>query len=284
MEQGLAPIDNSKEIQKKEAKQEPKAIERLTVEDQIISLIPLAGTIELTKEQEEALYSPVVLEDVEIRPDGLIYLPWMEYVTRLRKAFGMSWSLIPYGPPKMVGKFIHWGFWLIIKGKPYAFAVGEQQYFEGDRMTHGDALEGAKSNALMRLCKGLGISIELWKPSFVKEWKEKYAESYQEGPKTKWRKKGANGVSGESPKETKPPEEKKETPSQPAGDQPSQNKQESSGEIATTQQIKLLYAKMMAKGIPLEEFEYVFKVKPNLLAKKLVNEGLKWIEDYKPAQ
>lgn len=179
-------------------------VERVTIQDQIVSLIPLAGTIELTKEQEESLYSPVVVEDVEIRPDGLIYLPWMEYVTRLRKAFGMSWSLIPHGQPTKVGNFIHWPFWLIIRGKPYAFAVGEQQYFANDRMTYGDALEGAKSNALMRLCKGLGISLELWKPSFVKEWKAKFAESYSDGGKTKWKKKGSLNENGKTDEETHP--------------------------------------------------------------------------------
>jgi hypothetical protein len=217
------------EPQEKKVIQEKKEIQKADIQDQITSLIPLAGTIELTKEQEEILYASVVDEQVEIRPDGLIYLPWMEYVTRLRKAFGMSWTLIPYGPPKKLEKFIHWAFWLIIKGKPYGFAVGEQQYFESDHMTYGDALEGAKSNALMRLCKGLGISLELWQPEFRRKWLPKYAESYlatypdgkpildKHGKqKTYWRKKGSpkNEENGDiasfkeiSPKSTAKPKE-----------------------------------------------------------------------------
>jgi len=214
----------------KQAAVEKKEIQKTDVQDQITSLIPLAGTIELTPEQEKILYAPVVDEQVEIRPDGLIYLPWMEYVTRLRKSFGMSWTLIPYGPPKKLGNFIHWAFWLIIKGKPYGFAVGEQQYFENDRMTYGDALEGAKSNALMRLCKGLGISLELWQPEFRRKWMPKYAETYlgtypdgkpmldkQGKQKTLWRKKGIlkseeNGFTPpvKDPKPSKPPEKSKE--------------------------------------------------------------------------
>ncbi len=182
--------------------EEKRAIQRIEIQDQITALIPLAGTIELTKEQMDILYAPVKEDDVEIRPDGLIYLPWMEYATRLRLAFGPP-VMIPYGPPKKLGNFIHWGFWLIIKGKPYGFAVGEQQYFENDRMTYGDALEGAKSNALMRICKGLGISLELWKPSFVKEWKAKFAETYEEKGKTKWRKKGESGDNGNQSEKTK---------------------------------------------------------------------------------
>jgi len=196
----VTKYESEKEKQEIQAKKE---IQKADIQDQITSLIPLAGTIELTPEQEKILYAPVVDDQVEIRPDGLIYLPWMEYVTRLRKTFGMSWTLIPYGPPKKLGNFIHWAFWLIIKGRPYGFAVGEQQYFENDRMTYGDALEGAKSNALMRLCKGLGISLELWQPDFRRKWMPKYAETYlgtypdgkpmldkQGKQKTLWRKKG----------------------------------------------------------------------------------------------
>jgi hypothetical protein len=41
----------------------------------------------------------------------------------------------------------------------------------------------------MRLCKGIGIGIELWRPSFVRAWKEKYAEPYQDRGKTRWRRK-----------------------------------------------------------------------------------------------
>ena len=215
------------ETQEGVADQKKQEIRVSDIQDQITSLIPLAGTIELTQDQELVLYAPVDEKMVEIRPDGLIYLPWMEYVTRLRRVFGMSWSLIPYGPPKKLGNFIHWAFWLIVKGKPYGFAVGEQQYFENDRMTYGDALEGAKSNALMRLCKGLGISLELWQPDFRRKWLEKYAESFPAKDahgkpkldkygkqKTEWRKKGTKGNGNESISEpestTEKPQPKKE--------------------------------------------------------------------------
>jgi hypothetical protein len=72
-------------------------------------------------------------------------------------------------------------------------------------MTYGDAVEGAKSNALMRLCKGIGISLELWKPSFVRDWKNKYAESYWDEKKrdTLWRRKKSSG--SEPEQKSKPP-------------------------------------------------------------------------------
>lgn len=166
-----------------------------TVKDQIFPLIPTIGTIEITDKQEDILYEKVKAEDIEIRPDGLIYLPWMEYVSRLRKAFGMGWGIIPDGQPRQMGLFILWGFYLVIKGKLAGYAMGEQKYQPNNpMMTWGDACEGAKSNALMRLCKGLGISLELWQPKFIKSWIKEYAEEYEtkdrSGKKVKrWRKK-----------------------------------------------------------------------------------------------
>lgn len=144
----------------------------------IQEIIKTAGTIELTEKEKEILYAPIDEKKIEIRPhDGTIYLPWSEYVDRLHKAFGLQRALIPQGMPKLTNdNLILWGFFLIIKGKYAGFAIGEQKYIpENPQMSWGDACEGAKSNALMRLCKEIGIGLELWKPEFIKQWKEKYA-------------------------------------------------------------------------------------------------------------
>jgi len=197
-------------------------------EYQVGQLIPQAGTVELTAQQKEILYAKVKDEDVEIRPDGLIYLPWTDYVSRLHEAFGMEWAIIPRGMPEMNpgGTGLLWGFFLMVKGRPAGFAIGEQEYYANNAtMTWGDACEGAKSNALMRLCKGIGISLELWKPSFVKRWRGLYSETYPDPTgklnqwgkvRTLWRKKGAANKEPGEPKEkqkakteTKPPAQEK---------------------------------------------------------------------------
>lgn len=163
---------------------------------EIEAMIQTAGTLVLSAREKEVLFAPVNDADVEIRPDGLVYLPWMEYAGRLRDAFGCEWALIPQGLPKIQGQFVMWGFHFIIRGKLMAYAIGQQEYSSANsRMTWGDACEGAKSNALMRVCKGIGVSLELWQPSFVRTWKEKCAEQYEGkdargNPKTLWRKKG----------------------------------------------------------------------------------------------
>jgi len=208
-------MEKSEVIERKDPQFPAEVKNQSSVQQEIEKLIPLAGTIELSPEQRKILFAPVNPEDVEIRPDGLVYLPWMEYVTRLRDAFGVSWTLLPKGPPVMKGDLLLWGFYLIIQGKPAGFAVGEQQYHPTNRtMTYGDALEGAKSNALMRLCKGLGISLELWKPSFIREWKAKYAEVYEEKGKERWRKKGTSGEIIYEFTETEQPSDKQPTESE----------------------------------------------------------------------
>jgi hypothetical protein len=171
----------------------PELREKITVQDEIIKLIPSAGTIALSDNQLEILYAPVKDEEVEIRPDGLVYLPWQIYVNRLKSAFRMAWALIPHSPIKKEGNLFIREYALVIDGKLAGFAFGEQSYNPNNpTMTYGDALEGMKSNALMRLCKGIGISLELWNPTFIKEWKSKHAEQYFDRQRNKnlWRKKG----------------------------------------------------------------------------------------------
>ena len=176
----------------------PQVKKTTDLKSQMLGLIPTAGTVTLTDKQKEILYAKVDDNDVEIRPDGLIYLPWMEYVSRLRDAFGLSWAIIPNGEPKIKDNLVLWGYYLIIQGKLAGYAIGEQQYQQSNaKMTWGDACEGATSNALMRLCKRLGISLELWRPSFVRRWKDQYAESYwskdrYNKPKLLWKRKTEN--------------------------------------------------------------------------------------------
>jgi len=165
---------------------------------------------EITDEQKEILLAPVDRECVEIRPDGLIYLPWMEYAERLTRAFPFQWAVIPQGKPKMKDGLILWAFILTLRGHYAGHAVGEQQWQANNRtMSWGDALEGAKSNALMRLCKGLGMTLELWKPSFIRAWVKEFAEKYYSESKEKnmWRKK-LNGQA--QPSATAEPEQQQE--------------------------------------------------------------------------
>ena len=49
-------------------------------------------------------------------------------------------------------------------GRFVAQATGEHSFYTRGNMGYGKACESAKSNALMRCCKDLGIASELWDP------------------------------------------------------------------------------------------------------------------------
>jgi hypothetical protein len=151
--------------------------ENLDFSAEIRKMLTTAGTLELTKEQNDILFAPLKDNEIYIKPDGLIYLTWTKYASRLSRAFGTSWTLVPQGMPKISdNNLIIWGFHLIVKGIYCGFSIGEQQYHDNKRMSYGEACEGAKSNALTRLCKSLGIGLELWDKQFINEWLSKYAD------------------------------------------------------------------------------------------------------------
>ncbi len=243
-------MENEKAIARKPEEEKTVAPERhFDNQFDIARLLPTAGTLETTDEQKKILYAPVNEADVEIRPDGLVYLPWMEYVSRLNGAYGTQWSLIPNGNPVIKDDQIVWGFYLVVKGKLSGYAIGGQEYHPNNpKMNYTDAIEGAKSNTLMRLCKGLGISLELWKPSFIRNWKSKFAESYighdRSGKeKTFWKKKGQTTSSTPKP----------EPVHEPVADAP----QEITGKV----EVKVMIQTHNWKKEPLKDPIYKIRVK-----------------------
>lgn len=125
--------------------------------------------------------------DIEIRQDGFLYLPEIRYRAILLRAFGPGgWSLIPKGGHSLNNDFVSREYWLLCHGK----FVSSSRGFGLVRNELSDAVEGAKSNALMRCCKDLGIAKELWNPEYVKKWRETFASSFTtpDGRKTIWKK------------------------------------------------------------------------------------------------
>ncbi len=167
------------------------ALEKVQRSDVVALLLETAGTLKLTDDQRKIVFAKVDPDLVEIREDGIVYLPAVEYKQTLCEAFGLEWAIVPESPkPVEVDGVILWGFHLFIQGQPIAFAWGEQQYKKGDwYMSYGDAMEGAKSNAIMRLCKQIGIAQDLWRPSFIRKWKVENAETYEGWDKKRQEKK-----------------------------------------------------------------------------------------------
>ncbi|KAI9513299.1 mitochondrial genome maintenance protein [Russula earlei] len=132
--------------------------------------------------------------DIEMKPDGMIYLPEIKYRRILNRAFGPGgWGLAPRSETNVSPKIVSREYALVCLGRLVAIARGEQEYFDPSGIP--TATEACKSNALMRCCKDLGVASELWDPRFIREFKKEYCvEVYAEHVPTKkkrklWRRK-----------------------------------------------------------------------------------------------
>lgn len=134
------------------------------------------GTTPFSREIADVLLAPLNYEDVELKPDGLLYLPEIKYRRILNRAFGPGgWGLAPRTETLITPKQISREYALVCHGRLVSVSRGEQEYFGGEEKIT-TALEGCKSNAIMRCCKDLGIASELWDPTFIKYFKEKYCD------------------------------------------------------------------------------------------------------------
>lgn len=164
-----------------------------------------AGEQAVTKKQAEILCAPVDTADVRILPDtASLYLPWSWYADRLTRAFGpMGWSLLPVTdeqnnpkPPVCRDNVMYREFILRAEGRFISSAMGECGYNPSNaRMTYGDAVEGAKSNALSRNCKQLGMAPEIYSEGWREQWIKENAVCVVvmgfKGRKEYWRRKNA---------------------------------------------------------------------------------------------
>ncbi|KAF8165716.1 mitochondrial genome maintenance MGM101-domain-containing protein [Crassisporium funariophilum] len=147
-----------------------------------------------SKEIAEVLMAPIDPLDVEVKPDGLLYLPEIKYRRILNRAFGPGgWGLAPRSETNVGPRIVSREYALVCLGRLVAVARGEQEYFDPSGIA--TATEACKSNALMRCCKDLGIASELWDPRFIRNFKlkeclEVFAEHLPTKKKKKlWRRK-----------------------------------------------------------------------------------------------
>ncbi|KAJ0119594.1 mitochondrial genome maintenance protein [Diaporthe amygdali] len=133
------------------------------------------STVPFSPEVAAVLMKPIPFEDVEIKPDGIIYLPEIKYRRILNQAFGPGgWGMAPRGELTVGERVVTREYALLVHGRFIAQARGECQYFADDGIA--TAGEGCKSNALMRCCKDLGIASELWDPRYIRDFKKKWAQ------------------------------------------------------------------------------------------------------------
>lgn len=133
------------------------------------------GTSTFGPEVAAILQARLELDDIEVKPDGIIYLPEIKYRRVLNAAFGPGgWGLAPRGDLVVQDRMVTREYALVVHGRFVGQARGEQQYFNDDGIP--TAAEGCKSNALMRCCKDLGIASELWDPRFIRKFMKSHAQ------------------------------------------------------------------------------------------------------------
>jgi hypothetical protein len=129
----------------------------------------------LTSEETTILLAPVSEDEVNIRPDGLIYMPHIFVRERLNRSVGIGqWALIENRVTENNNTYMFDGS-LYIRGHFISRAIGEMQFHDNNsKMSPATCYEGAKSDSLVRNCKDLGIGKECWQPRWSQNWVMKF--------------------------------------------------------------------------------------------------------------
>ena len=76
------------------------------------------STAAFSPEATETLLAPIDPDDIEVKPDGIIYLPEIKYRRILNKAFGPgAWGLAPRGETIVTPKSVTREYALVALGR-----------------------------------------------------------------------------------------------------------------------------------------------------------------------
>lgn len=267
----------------------PASVDKLQVETS-----PYSGASmqPFTDDQISDVSRPILESEILIKPTGEIYVAQVTYRRILNKAFKPGgWALVPRGPWTKMKDIIYREYALVVAGRFISEAVGAQEYFDNKRMTYADATEGAKSDALKKACKDIGIASECWDKSFCEKFIEKnciqvWVKDKNTGKnKTQWRRKDFKAFYNETG-EVKPNDKNEYEPeptqtaqrsNQAEKSEPSQNEDK-----ITDGQKKLLYFKLKNAGMVEDDVKINYNVEHlSDLKKSDMNDILTFIESGK---
>lgn len=147
-----------------------------------------AGMLQLTPEETEKLAAD--FPDEAFKPgaagkENLIYIEHAFLRDRLIQVFGIGqWALVPRSrwaedfmtkgsrdKAPQPGSRVYVEAMLVVRGCFVSEAIGEMEYYPGNAaQNYGDAVEGAKTAALRRCCKELGVGLQAWKKDWCEGW------------------------------------------------------------------------------------------------------------------
>ncbi len=135
------------------------------------------ATEPFSEEARKVLAECPAHEDVQIKPDGIVFMPGVWWRRQLTRAFGAGgWALAPRGPARTVGSGVEYHGALYCLGRWVSEAVGG---CESGYMAHADMVESARTDCLSKCCKDLGMATELWEKDWREAWQSEYAEQYE---------------------------------------------------------------------------------------------------------
>lgn len=137
------------------------------------SLYDGIASLTLSTAQRTILLAPTPTEELEVLPTGEVYMAQVFFRRRLNEAFGPgAWGVRPIGQVAMRDNILMREYALFVNGAFVGQAAGEADYIPNNpRMSYATATEACKSNAIMRLCKDLGIASECWNRRFTAKFK-----------------------------------------------------------------------------------------------------------------
>ena len=138
----------------------------------------------LQPEQAAILRSPLQRDEVEILPTGILYLPWVSVELRLQVALGAGgyrfMSVGEIGIEHSRTYDVVMQSWALeasfgVEWIELGRALGRARYYPNNpQIDRGDVVESAKSNAVKKIGKRLGIGLELKSPP----WRRRYRDTY----------------------------------------------------------------------------------------------------------
>lgn len=171
--------DHQSPAQAHRSRPDPEPTQGETRDVAVLAALPAVGqpgSLRLTDEEKTALAVDPLADEIQIKPNGIVFVSWNYVADVLDSAFSVGeWSLFPDGKPFLDANCMNWQFHLFVHGKWVATAVGEHPDPRNDKMSFANRAESAKSDALVKCSKALGVFRKLWNKAFLDEWKREYA-------------------------------------------------------------------------------------------------------------
>lgn len=146
-----------------------------------------ASELKLTTEEQAGLQKEFPDEAFRGGAAGKEHLLYIEHAflrNRLNEVLGLGqWSIIPRkrwaedfviqkrNEPDVEASRVYVEAMLVVRGCFVAEAIGDMVYYKNNQsQNYGDAVEGAKTAALRRCTKELGIGLQAWKKDWCEGW------------------------------------------------------------------------------------------------------------------